>query len=70
MSDEGGGGAATQPLSPVATSSFPITIAADSTWGWLIPSVAFLTPIPLKGSSYKVGWDSIFEMMADVDTAC
>ena len=70
MSDEGGGGATTQPLSPVATSSFPPTIAADSTWGWLVPSVAFLPPIPLKGSSYKVGWDTILEMMADVDTAC
>ena len=69
MSDEGRG-AATQPLSPVATSSFPPTIAADSTWGWLVPSVAFLPPIPLKGSSYKVGWDTILEMMADVDTAC
>ena len=50
------GGVATQPLSPVAASSFaPTPPAADSIWGWLVPSVASLPPLPLKCSSYKVG---------------
>ena len=50
------GGAATQPLSPVASSSFAATSngAADSIWGWLVPSVAFRPPFPLQCSSYKV----------------
>ena len=48
MSD---GEAATQPLSPVAASSCP---TADSIWGWLVPTVAFLPPFPLQCSSYKV----------------
>ena len=53
MSD---GGAVTQPLSPIASSSFAATSngAADSIWGWLVPSVAFLPPFPLECSSYKV----------------
>ena len=62
------GEATTQPLSPVASSSFAQTTfaPADSIWGWLVPSVAFLPPLPLKHTFYKVGCGSIlvlFELM-------
>ena len=56
-------GAATQPLSPLASSSCP-AFASDVIWGWLVPSVAFIPPFPLTRLSYKVGRDD-----AEVDLA-
>ena len=51
---ERGGAPATQPVSPVPTSSYPAVNDPGATWAWLVPSAQNLPPLALTHTTYKV----------------
>ena len=56
---ERGGAPATQPVSPVPTSSYPAANDPGATWAWLVPSAQDLPPLALTHTTYKVGQPGI-----------